>query len=156
MDKNARIIQHWWRGLYIIQEAKHILHQKKTTLHNWLKLYRNDDELTQLCLSLEDKLYTLQNKFFIHANSVYQINNIYLKSIVSRLLEYGTYDIIVNQNNTITINNKLLVKVIHKTLHVYKIITKHTPAYTKITNKHLFSSKAIDHTFYHILSFLSK
>ena len=153
MDKSALIIQQWWKDYKAIKNAKLLLNHKKTVVNRWIKRYRNQDDLVDLCLELEDKLYKLQNDMF--SLRTRQIENIHLEKIVSRLIGFGLYNITITNKNTVSINDQFIIKHINQNFIIYKIIKKNTPAYTKVTNCLLFSSKSIDQTFERILSLLS-
>ena len=91
-----------WKNYKVCKPYKHKLKLEKNNKDRWLKRYKsNDSDLTELCLTLEDKLFNLQNemsktklelnkfKYYQTKTTNNKIKEITLKSLITTLIDNG-------------------------------------------------------------------
>ena len=124
-----------WRNYKVCKPYKHKLKLEKINNDRWLKRYKsNDSDLTELCLTLEDKLFNMQNelsktklelnkfKYYKSTNNN-KIKEITIKSLITTLIDNGFNNIALYENDSVIINHKYKIKVgkIRNTLSLFEI-----------------------------------
>ena len=125
-------IQKLWRNYKLCQPYKDKLKLKKLNIDKWVKRYKSD--LTELCLTLEDKLFKLQNELsktkielnkfkYCKSTNNHKIKEITLQSLITTLIDHGFYNITLYENDSVIINQKYKIKVgkIRNTLSLFQI-----------------------------------
>ena len=135
IEIHIKKIQKLWRNYKVCQPYKDKLKLKKQYIDRWIKRYKsNKSDLTELCLTLEDKLFNLQNelsetklelnkfKYYKSPNN-HKIKEITLKSLITRLIDNGFNNIALYENDSVIINHKYKIKVgkIRNTLSLFEI-----------------------------------
>lgn len=128
-------IQKLWRNYNVCRPYRDRLKFEKQCIDKWITRYKsNKSDLTELCLTLEDNLFKLQNelsktkielnkfKCYKTANNN-KIKQIILKTLITLLIDNGFNNITLYKHDSVIINQKYKIKVgkLRNTLSLFEI-----------------------------------